>query len=157
MGDMVSVPGDGSFSDEGPVDERISADEARRLREAATPGPWDVAEHGEEEFWFGAGYFAIEVGDPDEYGGHGVVAITGNHGNAAADMALIAAAPRLAATVERLEADNQRLCGLLDKVLYVTTDFAISDGEAVRQIELLLVALTDPKAAVLSDEGDTSE
>lgn len=74
----------------------ITADEARKLREAATPGPWH---RHTNPFWGDSGYIRSSSEE------HVAYLRDGHDGNAA----LIAAAPSLAAEVERLSADNERL------------------------------------------------
>lgn len=87
------------------MSERISADEARRLREAATPGPWDVDNTGWNQHRPATAKVKLAVPN-------GVyLAQSISH----PDAALMAAAPALAASVERLEADNQRLRAALDE------------------------------------------
>ncbi len=73
----------------------ITADEARVLREAATPGPWLC--------WSDAEVSTTPSGAPDD--GGDIVAMT----YSATNNAIIAAAPDLAATVEALHAEVARL------------------------------------------------
>lgn len=112
----------------------ISADEARRLREAATPGPWKFAftgKRGDEGICF--------------------------------DFALIAAAPDLAAEVERLSADNERLRAVVRALLankyhehntytYVYVDGA--NGSVPHRVPCRRCASEDAAATALSDEGE---
>ena len=80
------------------MSDRISAAEARRLREAATPGPWEAhTDHQGPKVWptHGAGVDCY-IADCDPLHAEG-------------NAALIAAAPTLAATVEALEAERDDL------------------------------------------------
>ena len=77
----------------------ITAEQARALREAATPGPWVVEDDGPE--------YGLCVVMPS-----GTSACVGAAGGPVA--ALIAAAPDLAATVEALHAEVARLRAEVD-------------------------------------------
>lgn len=73
-----------------------SAEEARALREAATPGPWDVSRVGGREVVGGVADVAM---------------VTDEWKNSAR---LIAAAPDLAATVEALTAERDALRAIVE-------------------------------------------
>lgn len=79
----------------------ITAEEARALREAATPGPWLACGSTEVS--------TTPSGAPDD--GGDLVAATYRITNTA----LIAAAPDLAASVEALHAEVERLRALLER------------------------------------------
>ncbi len=99
----------------------ITADEARVLREAATPGPWRVTDYDTVAPSIGCGGWDIAVVHGDDDGrpwdaddSEPVAPLP------LSDAALIAAAPDLAATVEALEAERDALaeaCGLLGERL----------------------------------------
>jgi len=80
--------------------EIISAEEARRLREAARPGPWDIGAHSLndqcQEVRCVGGIAEVWAGPREGHGGDV---------DALADASLIAAAPDLARTVEHLHAE----------------------------------------------------
>ncbi len=95
----------------------ITADEARTLREAATPGPWrsawDDPEPAPVVDWRGGALIYSEGTSPyDDHACH-VVSHEWYDGPLTfclqGDAALIAAAPDLAATVEALHAEVERL------------------------------------------------
>lgn len=79
----------------------ITADEARALREAATPGPWR-----DDTFGQVIGQHNVSILRYDEEDGFGCVARQ-------ADGRLIVAAPDLAWTVEQLTAERDRLARML--------------------------------------------
>jgi len=85
--------------------EIISAEEARRLREAATPGPWRITDSDSIAPQVGGAWpVAIVPGDHDDrpwdWDGEGPI-----EPMPLADAALMAAAPDLARTVEHLHAE----------------------------------------------------
>ena len=91
------------------MSDRISAAEARRLREAATPGPWTGDCHD------GSVKYSVRGSD-----GEMVLAVDHKNGTFGfmayrcdGDERLVLASPTLAATVEALEADNARLRRML--------------------------------------------
>ena len=93
----------------------ITADEARVLREAATPGPWRVTDYDTVAPSIGCGGWDIAVVHGDDDGrpwdaddSEPVAPLP------LSDAALIAAAPDLAATVEALHAEVARLTALVE-------------------------------------------
>ena len=114
----------------------ITADEARRLREAATPGPWH---RHTNPFWGDSGYIRSSSEE------HVAYLRDGCDGNAA----LIAAAPSLADEVERLSADNERLQRVADWVRQYQQEWNTPDGAELRAS--IRQAMFD--AASLADEG----
>lgn len=126
------------------MSDRISADEARRLREAATPGPWWVTVYPK--------HYIVQQ-HPLKGGPPGAPQTNEN------DAALIAAAPDLAATAERLEADNQRLRRNQLAEAFIRGFEAgaerpedAGDGDAMYQA----FRSWSGRSAALSDEGDTN-
>lgn len=83
------------------IHRTITAEEARALREAATPGPWRKSDEWNVMVTAGTRYPVISAGS-NSMGWPVPHATRGN-------TALIAAAPDLAATVEALHAEVQRL------------------------------------------------
>ena len=104
----------------------ITADEARVLREAATPGPWRVTDYDTVAPSIGCGGWDIAVVHGDDDGrpwdaddSEPVAPLP------LSDAALIAAAPDLAATVEALHAEVARLRALVREAY--REGFAASD------------------------------
>jgi hypothetical protein len=95
----------------------ITADEARVLREAATPGPWRVTDYDTVAPSIGCGGWDIAVVHGDDDGrpwdaddSEPVAPLP------LSDAALIAAAPDLAATVEALHAEVARLRASMQRI-----------------------------------------
>lgn len=93
-------------------DPAITPEEARRLREAATPGPWWLAERTPDGT---VQYVCAGERYPQSRLGHIVAQADSGYTAKSSwdqrhrDLALIAAAPSLAAEVERLSAEVERL------------------------------------------------
>lgn len=96
--------------------ERITGEEARRLRAAATPGPWWLAERAPDGT---VQYVCAGERYPKSRIGHIITQADSGYSAKASwdqrhrDLALIAAAPDLAAEVERLTAQLDEAVRLL--------------------------------------------
>jgi hypothetical protein len=105
----------------------ITAEEARALREAATPGPWrsawDDPEPAPVVDWRGGAVIYREGTSPDDDKACHVVSHEWYDGPLTfclqGDAALIAAAPDLAATVEALHDEVERLRSVVSRVAEV--------------------------------------
>lgn len=90
------------------MSDRISAEDARRMLEAATPGPWSVVGLP----WNPGAPWVCASEDP-HFGRMVADTSPADDFDSGPDAALIAAAPTLAATAIALESENERLRRML--------------------------------------------